>query len=274
VTAAAGSNLGRPDNAAMPNRANTKADPGFDPRAEVLRSGMAALAMRASDDTVSRLLAYLDLLHRWNQAYNLSAVRDPQQMVTQHLLDCLAALPPAERHLQTHLPSGGARVLDVGSGAGLPGVAWALMRPVWQLTCVDAVGKKAGFIRQAAAELRIKNLRSEHARVEKLPPAGADLVVSRAFSSLADFCALTHRHLAPGGCWLAMKGRVPADEMAALPAEVEVFHVEQLSVPGLDAQRCLVWMRPRAAAPGARVGAGAGGGADAGTGAGAGGNLG
>jgi 16S rRNA (guanine527-N7)-methyltransferase len=222
-----------------------------DLRVEVLRNGMAMLMLPVDEETVVRLLAYLDLLQRWNQAYNLSAVRDPQQMVRQHLLDCLAALPPAERQLQRPTRSEAARVLDVGSGAGLPGAVWALLRPAWQVVCVDAVGKKAGFIRQAAAELRIKNLTAEHARVEKLRPAGADLVVSRAFASLADFCALTRRHLAPGGCWLAMKGRVPDDEIAALPAEVGVFHVEPLAVPGLDAQRCLVWMRPRAVADGA-----------------------
>jgi 16S rRNA (guanine527-N7)-methyltransferase len=219
----------------------------IDPRADLLREGLAALALPADDETFGQLLAYLDLLQRWNQTYNLSAVRDPEQMVPQHLLDCLAALPSAVRHLQ----HGGGRVLDVGSGAGLPGVVWALLRPGWQVVCVDAVGKKAGFIRQAAAELRIKNLCAEHARVERLRPAGADLVVSRAFASLGDFCLLTRHHLAPGGCWLAMKGRVPADEIAALPADVEMFHVEPVRVPGLDAQRCLVWMRPRAVAGGA-----------------------
>jgi len=215
-----------------------------DPRATLLRSGLLALALPAAEDTVPRLLAYLDLLHKWNRAYNLSAVRDPQQMVHQHLLDCLAALAPAERHLC----GAEVRVLDVGSGAGLPGVVWALMRPHWQVSCVDAVGKKAGFIRQAAAELGIRNLSALHARVESLPPVAADLVVSRAFASLADFCALTRAHLGPTGFWLAMKGRVPAEEIAALPADVDMFHVEPLAVPGLDAQRCLVWMRPRRSA--------------------------
>ena len=234
---------GQPDSAGLPSGAGT-ASVLADPRVEVLRNGLAALVLPADEQTVARLLAYLDLLQRWNQAYNLSAVRDPQQMVPQHLLDCLAALPPAERQLQRHIKSEAVRVLDVGSGAGLPGVVWALLRPAWQMVCVDAVGKKAGFIRQVAAELRIKNLKAEHARIEKLPPAQADLVVSRAFASLAEFCALTRRHLAPGACWLAMKGRVPDDEIAALPADVEVFHVEPLAVPSLDAQRCLVWMRP------------------------------
>jgi len=203
---------------------------------------MQALGLPASDVAVDPLLAYLDLLQKWNQAYNLSAVRDPQRMVHQHLLDSLAALPPLDRHLQGR---DDARILDVGSGAGLPGVVWALMRPGWSICCVDAVAKKVSFIRQVAAELSLRNLQGEHSRVEQLQRPGFDLVASRAFASLVDFSALTRRHLQPGGCWVAMKGKVPKEEIAALPADVEVFHVEPLQVPGLDAQRCLVWMRPR-----------------------------
>jgi 16S rRNA (guanine527-N7)-methyltransferase len=211
-----------------------------DPRRTVLRSGLEALSLPADEALLDRLLAYLDLLQKWNQAYNLSAVRDPQQMVHQHLLDCLAALPAVDRHLRGRE----ARILDVGSGAGLPGVVWALMRPNWAVCCVDAVAKKASFVRQVAAELALRNLQAEHARVEQLCIVAVDVVVSRAFASLADFAALTRQHLAPGGCWLAMKGRLPEEEIAALPADVAVFHVEPLQVPGLDARRCLVWMRP------------------------------
>jgi 16S rRNA (guanine527-N7)-methyltransferase len=211
-----------------------------DPRRAALRYGVDALALPADDALLDRLLAYLDLLQKWNQAYNLSAVRDPRQMVGQHLLDCLAVLPPLDRHLHGR----NARILDVGSGAGLPGVVWAMMRPTWSVCCVDAVAKKASFVRQVAAELALRNLQSEHARVERLRIAPVDLVVSRAFAALADFTALTRQLLLPSGCWLAMKGKVPDDEIAALPADVSVFHVEQLQVPGLDAQRCLVWMRP------------------------------
>lgn len=211
-----------------------------DLRRATLRSGLNALALPASEEVLDRLIAYLDLLHKWNQAYNLSAVRDPQQMVQQHLLDCLAVLPPLDGHLQRQE----ARILDVGSGAGLPGVVWALMRPNWSVCCVDAVAKKAIFIRQAVVELGLQNLQAEHARVEQLRMPQVDLVVSRAFAALADFTALTRQHLLPGGCWLAMKGKVPDDEIAALPSQVKVFHVERLQVPGLDAQRCLVWMRP------------------------------
>ena len=208
----------------------------------MLRAGLAALRLQAEDEVVAKLLQHVNLLHRWNQAYNLSAVRDPQQMLRQHLLDCLAALPALDRHLAQRA----ARVLDVGSGAGLPGVVWALMRPQWSVVCVDAVAKKVSFVRQVIAELGLKNLGAEHARVEALREGAFELIACRAFASLADFTALTRAHLAVDGCWVAMKGRVPEDEIAALPPWVEVFHVEQLQVPGLDAQRCLVWMRPAA----------------------------
>lgn len=137
------------------------------------------------------------------------------------------------------------RLLDVGSGAGLPGVVMALAMPEWSVTCVDTVGKKVSFIRQAAAELRLKNLRAEHSRVEALSGGAYDGVVSRAFSSLVDFTQLTRQHLSSNGVWLAMKGKLPTEELAALPSTVEVFHVEHLQVPGLGAERCLVWMRPR-----------------------------
>jgi 16S rRNA (guanine527-N7)-methyltransferase len=212
-----------------------------DPRRSALRAGLQALALAATDHDVDRLLSYLDLLHKWNQAYNLSAVREPLQMVYQHLLDCLAVLPALDRQLQK--PD--LRILDVGSGAGLPGVVWALMRPGWSVCCVDAVAKKASFVRQAAAELGLRNVHAEHARVEQLRCAPVDVVVSRAFASLADFTALTRKHLVPGGCWLAMKGKVPTGEMAGLPSDVQVFHVEPLQVPGLHAQRCLVWMKAK-----------------------------
>jgi 16S rRNA (guanine527-N7)-methyltransferase len=135
------------------------------------------------------------------------------------------------------------RLLDVGSGAGLPGAVLAIMQPTLHVTCIDAVAKKAGFIRQAAGELAITNLSAEHARVEEWKAAPFDVVTSRAFASLSDFTALTRHLLSEGGVWLAMKGRVPDDEVAALPPTVVMFHVEPLRVPGLDAQRCIVWMR-------------------------------
>ncbi|HJV61697.1 MAG TPA: 16S rRNA (guanine(527)-N(7))-methyltransferase RsmG [Albitalea sp.] len=200
------------------------------------------LGLQLDTSTVERLLAYLGLLQRWNATYNLTAVRDPSQMLAQHLLDCLAVVGPLRRHLGTRR----ARILDVGSGGGLPGAVIAIVCPDWEVCCVDAVGKKVAFIRQTAMELKLANLVGAHARVEKLAAGIFDVITSRAFASLADFTALTRRHLANGGVWMAMKGRQPQDELLALPPDVDVFHVEQLDVPGLDAQRCLIWMRPRA----------------------------
>lgn len=205
-----------------------------------LLSATAQLGLTLEAGTADRLLAYLDLLQRWNKVYNLSALRDPAEMLTHHLLDCLAILPAVQRHAQGRP----LRILDVGSGGGLPGVVLAVMEPQWSVTCVDAVAKKASFVRQVAGDLGLPNLRAAHARVEDMRPTALyDLVVSRAFASLGDFTAWSRNRLAPGGVWLAMKGRAPDDEVAALPPDVVVFHVEQLHVPGLAAQRCLVWLK-------------------------------
>ncbi len=200
----------------------------------------AALDLAATPAQVDTLGAYLALLQRWNATYNLTALREPAQMLTHHLADCLAVVAP----LQARLGERPARVLDVGSGGGLPGAVLAIMRPMLDVSCVDTVGKKAAFVRQVAAELKLANLHAEHARVEAMRGPGYELVVSRAFASLADFTRLTRTRLAAGGVWMAMKGKPPAAEIAELPADTEVFHVEPLVVPGLDAERCLVWMRP------------------------------
>jgi 16S rRNA (guanine527-N7)-methyltransferase len=208
-----------------------------------LQEGALALGLSLDDAQLSRLLAYLDLLAKWNKVYNLTAVRAPDEMLTNHLLDSLAAIPALRRHTQG-LPT---RLLDVGSGGGLPGVVIAVCCPEIDVTCVDAVAKKAAFIQQAAGALGLANLRGLHARVE-LVAERFDLVTSRAFAALADFTAWSAGALAEGGVWMAMKGRQPADELRALPPTVEVFHVEHLAVPGLAAERCLVWMRPRRSA--------------------------
>lgn len=201
----------------------------------------AALGLPISTPQRAGLVAYVDLLARWNATYNLTAVRERGAVWAQHIADCLAVLPALDRHLAT---GGTRRVLDVGSGGGLPGVVLALMRPALEVTCVDAVGKKAAFVRQVAGTLALPNLHAAHGRVEGLRAPPFELVTSRAFASLADFVRLTRPLLAPGGSWLAMKGKPPGDEIAALPADVTVFHVEPISVPGLDAERCLVWIKP------------------------------
>lgn len=202
------------------------------------------LGLTPSPAQCERLAAFGLLLLRWNRTYNLTAIREPSQVLTHHLADCLVAVPPLQRWLAVRGDGAPARVLDVGSGGGLPGAVWAVMLPALQVVCVDTVGKKAAFVQQVAAELRLPNLRGVHARVEALD-GRFDVVACRAFATLADFAALTRGRLAAGGVWLALKGRRPNDEIAALPPDIDVFHVEPLAVPGLDAERCLVWMRPR-----------------------------
>ena len=230
---------------------------------QLLEQALPGLGLDLSGAQVDALLAYLDLISKWTRVYNLTAVRDPAEMVTHHLLDCLAAMAPLAAHFdQVRLtcrnalpsvdlaaPAGqGARLLDVGSGAGLPGVVIAICFPDVSVTCVDTVAKKAAFIKQAALTLKLANLTGLHARVEALAgPAHRpfDVICSRAFASLPDFTQWSSGALAPEGVWMAMKGKHPQDEIAALPAAVEVFHVEQLEVPALDAERCIVWMRKR-----------------------------
>ena len=171
-------------------------------------------------------------------------------MFTHHLLDCLAVVLPLRRG-SGEAGQGALRLLDVGSGAGLPGVILAMLNPTWQVTCVDAVAKKAAFIRQAGAELGIPNLHGVHGRVElpgtfKSPEF--DLITSRAFASILDFTTLTRPLLAPKGQWAAMKANLSAEERAEIPAKVDMFHVEQLDVPELNEKRSLVWLRPQQAA--------------------------
>ncbi len=202
------------------------------------------LGQPLSASQAERLLAYRDLIAKWNKVYNLTSLRDPAQMLSHHIIDSLAAAPPLQKHL-ANMGLEGARLLDVGSGGGLPGVVLATVIDGLDVTCVDTVGKKAAFVQQAAHELGLKNLRGVHARVEELQAPAFDVITSRAFASLLDFVQLTRTHLKTNAVWMALKGKRPDDEIAALPADVDMFHVEQLSVPGLDAERCIVWMRLR-----------------------------
>ena len=194
-----------------------------------LCAGLAALHLDLADVAITRLLAYVDLLARWNGTYNLSAVRDPAQMVTRHLLDSLAIVPYVT----------GATLADLGSGAGLPGLPLAIVAPQRQVTVVDSNGKKTRFLRAAVRELALPNVRVVEARVEKV--AGVfDCITARAFASLADMLGWGGQLLAPQGVWLALKGRFPQDELAAIPAEFHVDKVIALKVPDLDAERHLV----------------------------------
>jgi 16S rRNA (guanine527-N7)-methyltransferase len=203
------------------------------------------LALTATER--EQLLAYLALIQRWTKVYNLTSVRNTGEMFTHHLLDCLAVVLPLRR-ATGEAGHGALRLLDVGSGAGLPGVILAMLNPAWQVTCVDAVAKKAAFIRQAAAELGLPNLQGIHGRVEgtgTFRKPEFDLITSRAFASIRDFTTLTRPLLAPRGQWAAMKANLSVEERAEIPADIDMFHVEQLDVPELNEKRCLVWLRPQ-----------------------------
>jgi len=226
------------------------------PLSMALKKGLGGLGLALSDPQQAQLLAYTDLIAKWTKVYNLTAVRDANEMLTHHLLDSLAVIAPLRRELAkltqpdaaaaARIPEGGAQtqfnLLDVGAGAGLPGIVIAITCPELSVTCVDTVAKKAAFIQQVAATLRLPNLKGLHARVESLTQP-YDVVCSRAFASLVDFTTWSKAALAPHGIWMAMKGKHPHEELSVLPQDVHVFHVEQLQVPGLDAERCIVWMR-------------------------------
>ena len=218
----------------------------------VLQKGLDGLGLSLTLDQQNQLLAYMDLIAKWTKVYNLTAVRDAQEMLTHHLLDSLAVVTPLRRELAKLVcPEGAAasaslgvkyKLLDVGAGAGLPGVVIAITCPEVSVTCVDTVAKKAAFIQQVAATLKLSNLKGLHARVETLTEP-FDVICSRAFASLVDFTSWSHAARAEHGVWMAMKGKHPDQELAVLPESVKVFHVEQLQVPGLDAERCIIWMR-------------------------------
>lgn len=197
-----------------------------------LAAGLTELRLELPEATQDKLLAFRDLLLKWNRTYNLTALRDPAQAVSHHLLDSLAILP--------HIGSGA--LLDVGSGGGLPGIPLAITRPELSVSMVDTVQKKATFLQQASIELGLKNVAVHHARVEEMTGQYTQ-ISSRAFSELALFVSLTRHLLAPGGRWLAMKGVRPDEEIAALPADVSVETIIPLSVPGLDAERHLIILK-------------------------------
>ena len=201
--------------------------------ANELRAGLGRLPGAGLDAVqVSRLLAYLELLQRWNRAYNLTAIRDPDEMVIRHLLDSLSVLPWIR----------GTRVLDAGTGAGLPGVPLAIARPDLTVTLLDSAGKKVRFLNHVARELRLENVLPVQARLESFQPeSDCDTIISRAFSSLAAF-ARAARHLAGDARLLAMKGRYPVEELDSLPCWVRVESVQKLAVPGLQEDRHLVIM--------------------------------
>ena len=191
------------------------------------------------DGAKDKLLRYLELLAKWNKVFNLTAITDPQRMLTHHLLDSLAIAAPLDA-----VVAGLARpqLIDIGSGAGLPGIPLAIARPEWTLTLLDSNGKKTAFIQQAAAEIELSNVSVATGRAES--HAGLyDVIMSRAFAALPDFVEKTRRMLAPGGTWAAMKGTIPDDEIRALPDDVRLAETIALQVPGLDAERHLLLLK-------------------------------
>ncbi len=199
--------------------------------AENLAGGLEQLKLTLSDAQQRTLLDYIALLQKWNKVYNLTAVREPENMLYQHLLDSLAVLPYI----------GVGRLLDVGTGGGLPGIVLAIARPDLDITLLDSNQKKTTFLRQACIELMLKNVKVECLRVDDYQPSPAfDMVISRAFSELSEFVRLSARLCRPGGKLLAMKGVYPHDELAQLPSQFLQHEVVALNVPGLEAQRHLV----------------------------------
>ncbi|MET0329889.1 MAG: 16S rRNA (guanine(527)-N(7))-methyltransferase RsmG [Dyella sp.] len=194
-----------------------------------LERGIDTLGLRLPAGAVERLLDYQALLQRWNSAYNLTAVRDPAEMVTRHLLDSLAILPFVQ----------GQNLADLGTGPGLPGIVLAIAAPGRQILLVDSNGKKVRFLREAIRSLKLEGVRAEQSRVEAVQ-GQFDCVTARAFASLADMLGWGGQLLAPEGIWLAMKGRRPEDELAGVPAGFAVRAMHQLAVPGLDGERSLV----------------------------------
>jgi 16S rRNA (guanine527-N7)-methyltransferase len=241
-----------------------------------LAAGIAALGLSLPDAAEQKLLAYLTLLDKWNRVYNLTAVREPERMVSHHLLDSLAVVPVVDEVLAAHAlpgfpaegeaPNAGAppTAIDVGSGGGLPGIPLAIARPGLQVTLIDSIAKKTAFLLQAKAELGLANLNVVTGRVEDYKPPfpnplpragegakaglypinGFDVVISRAFSDLKEFVTLTRRLLAPGGRWVAMKGLYPNEELASMPDDVKVSADYELHVPGLGAVRHAIVLEP------------------------------
>jgi 16S rRNA (guanine527-N7)-methyltransferase len=207
-----------------------------------LSAALSELGLAMESEARERVLAYVSQLQRWNAVHNLTSARDNAELLQQHVVDCLAIVGPLRRYAGDRSLT----VLDAGTGGGLPAVVVAIAQPRWVVAAVDAVGKKIAFVRQVNGELGLANLRPCHARLETLSPDGGrfDVVMSRAFSSLRQFVETTQHLIEPTGVWLAMKGKLPEAEIRELPAECQMFHVEPLTVPGLDAERCLVWMKP------------------------------
>ncbi|HEU4852441.1 MAG TPA: 16S rRNA (guanine(527)-N(7))-methyltransferase RsmG [Telluria sp.] len=205
-----------------------------DALAATLAGGIAALGLTLDAKQHEQLLNYLALLFKWNSVYNLTSVRDPMQMATLHILDSLAAVPAFD---------GAKDVLDVGAGGGLPGIVLAIARPDMQVSLVDTVHKKTAFLTQVKVQLGLSNVTVYTAKVQEMPaPRKFDVITSRAFADLSDFVNWSGHHLAEGGKFIALKGTAPQDEQERVPADWKVTKLEPLKVPGLEAERHLVFI--------------------------------
>ncbi|HEX7385872.1 MAG TPA: 16S rRNA (guanine(527)-N(7))-methyltransferase RsmG [Castellaniella sp.] len=208
-----------------------------------LASALRELGMEGDEPRIPALLHYLAELERWNRAYNLTAVRDPSQMLVQHVFDSLSVVP----ELRAFALGRVLHVADIGSGGGLPGIILGICEPQWTVVCVDAVGKKTAFIRQAAGVLALPHVKAVHARAETLDSLQADVVISRAFASLEDFIHVASHHCAPTGRLFAMKGQFPQEEQRALESDTpwRVLRTLPLQVPEMNAHRCLLELGPK-----------------------------
>lgn len=202
------------------------------------------LGLSLMPDQIEKLLVYLQQLQRWNKTYNLTALRDPELMLVQHIFDSLAVVPAIQK-IEHSQKNKNLRILDVGSGGGLPGVVLATASFTWNVYCVDAVEKKMAFVRQMAAVLALSNLHANHTRIEQAESFQADVIISRAFASLIDFVWLSEKHLNATGKIIAMKAKKPTEEIVKLEANTNwrVEAIETLEVPELSAERCLVYLK-------------------------------
>ncbi len=206
-------------------------------------AGSLQLGLAPTTAQLDRFVAYIRLIQQWNATYNLTAVRGATDMVSHHVLDSLAA---AAAIIRARGAGAGKRLLDVGTGAGLPGLIIAAVSPEREVVCIDSVGKKTAFVRQATALLQLKNVTVLTDRVERLAGPAYDEIISRAFAALIDFMKTTRQLLKQDGVWIAMKAKVAAAELERLP--LGSYNIESLQVPGLAAERCLVWMKREASA--------------------------
>ena len=205
---------------------------------EQLIIGAQNLEIKLTDVQTEQLLTYLQLLLKWNKIYNLTNINNPEDVLSLHLLDCLAVTPI----ITAYIKNTEVKILDIGSGAGLPGVIISIIYPDIDILCIDSSARKISFIQQVSQILSLNHLHTEHQRVEKIS-GSFNIITSRAFSSLNKFTSLTDHLLTPEGVWLAMKGKIPQQEIDELTKGVDVFHVEQVHLPNLDVQRCVVMMR-------------------------------